>query len=323
MATTPEPTAPLEDDEASASRRKFLRRGAAAAAAAAAAGVTMSTPAGAANGSNLIIGQANTGTATTTLSGSQFRVTGGNGGISLFGANFTNNGIGVYGSAGDTTNVGTGVFGTSGNGSGVFGRGTTGVHGEGGTSTVRGIGLRGTASVGPQLKLDVGAGNGPPGGAWARGEFFTAANGLFYATQTGTGAGAGWVRLSSVLQPLASPVRAYDSRPGQLPVTGPKTQITAGVNRDIDLTGAGLLATTAKAALVNLTVTNTSAGGFLKVFQKGAAVPTASNINWSSAGLTLANSTFVALDANGFITVRCGGTGAATDFIVDILAFTF
>ena len=32
--------------------------------------------------------------------------------------------------------------------------------------------------------------------------------------------------------------------------------------------------------------------------------------------------TLVALDAGGLITIRCGGTSAQTDFIVDILGFT-
>ena len=125
-----------------------------------------------------------------------------------------------------------------------------------------------------------------------------------------------------MLQPLDSPIRAYDSRPGQLPVTGPKTKIAAGVNRDIDLTGAGLLPGAAVAALINLTVTNTSSGGgFLKAFKKGAAIPTASNINWSGSGQTIANSTLVALNPGGQITVRCGGTAALTDFIVDVIAY--
>lgn len=325
MAMAPDPTTPV-DEELSGSRRRFLRRGAAAAAAAAAAGVVMSQPAGAANGQAILIGQGNSGTAGTTLSGSSFGVSINQASANaLAGANIGSGGVGVHGSGGTDTITGTGVVGVSTIGTGVKGSAPygVGVHGEAGSTTLAGIGLRGTSAVGPQLLLDPNSLPGPPASSVSQGSFVARAGELWYATATGSGAAAGWVRLSSVLQPLPSPVRAYDSRVGTLPATGPKTQITAGVNRNVDLTGAGLLPTTAKAALINLTVANTSAaGGFLKVFKAGAAVPTGSNINWSSAGQSIANSTLVAVDAAGLITVRCGGTGAATDFIVDIIAFS-
>lgn len=313
-----------DDTGERADRRRFLQRGAAIAAAAAAAGVAAASPAGAADGGTMIIGATNNGSNATVLNGSAFNVRKDASNIgAVRGTNVANNGIGLYGIAGNSANSGVGVLGSAAQGTGVKGQSPygVGVHGEAGSTSLAGIGVLGSSGIGAQLRLVPNSLASPPAGSWSQGSFVARGGELWYATSTG--ANPAWVRLSSVLQPLPSPVRAYDSRPGTLPATGPKTPITTGVERDIDLTGGSLLPTAAKAAYINLTCVNTSAqGGFLKAFRNGAPNPSASNINWWTTGQIIANTTLVALDAGGLITIRCGGTSAQTDFIVDILGFT-
>lgn len=117
-------------------------------------------------------------------------------------------------------------------------------------------------------------------------------------------------------------MRAYDSRPGLVPTSVTKGKLAQNQVRTVDLTVGGGLPAGARAALVNLTVTGTSDGsGFLKVFKPGSPVPSASAINWSSGGQNIANSATVTVSPTGGLTVRCGGTGASTDVIVDVAGY--
>ena len=89
-----------QDDAESAGvgRRRFLRRGAITAAVAAAGAATVASPAGAADNDSILIGSANnahnTGSTTTTLSGSQFLALNGNGNVSLVGQHDASNATG-------------------------------------------------------------------------------------------------------------------------------------------------------------------------------------------------------------------------------------
>ena len=116
---------------------------------------------------------------------------------------------------------------------------------------------------------------------------------------------------------LESAGRVYDSRPGYTPTNVAKGRLVQNEVRTIDL-GPAPMPQAARAAVVNLTITDTSsAGGFLKVYKAGAAIPVASAINWTGAGQTIANSATVAV-GGGSINVRCGGNGASTHVIVDV-----
>jgi hypothetical protein len=127
-------------------RRSFLRLGAWTAAATAAAGVAGVATAGraeAANGGNFIIGQANTGTAITSLSGgSSLQVSGGNSYIitgtthaSIAGITTESGGAGVYGK--DSSSDGSAI--------GVWGDGKYGVLGRSNGETGGSQGVRGEA----------------------------------------------------------------------------------------------------------------------------------------------------------------------------------
>ncbi len=103
---------------------------------------------------------------------------------------------------------------------------------------------------------------------------------------TASGSPGSWTRLggastSGAQVLLNTPVRVYDSRPGNLPNVGSKTKLANGETRAIDTkaNSSGVPAG-ATGVLVNLTVVNTSASGFLAAFKAGASRPDASSINW-------------------------------------------
>ncbi|MEZ5142248.1 MAG: hypothetical protein R2726_06970 [Acidimicrobiales bacterium] len=71
--------------------------------------------------------------------------------------------------------------------------------------------------------------------------------------------------------------------------------------------------------LVNLTVVNTSASGFLTAYKPGGAVPAASTINWFTTGEIVANTTLVACDE---AIISCYvPPGSSTDVLVDVVGY--
>ncbi|GAA1188871.1 hypothetical protein F4556_004165 [Kitasatospora gansuensis] len=72
------------------------------------------------------------------------------------------------------------------------------------------------------------------------------------------------------------------------------------------------------AAILNVTVTNPSAPGFLTVYPYGTDRPLASNLNWVT-GQTIPNQVIVPIK-NGKISLYNGGGGDA-DFVVDVLGY--
>lgn len=135
-----------DDGAARSARRAFLRTGlgaAAGAAAATAAGVVGAGPAGAANGDPVNVGQTNSGTATTTLSGSQLSVTNGNGVVSVKASHTAANSLSVQ--ATNSGNGGTAVYAWADSANSLYGvwaksSGSTAVLGE---STASGGNARG------------------------------------------------------------------------------------------------------------------------------------------------------------------------------------
>ncbi len=100
-----------------------------------------------------------------------------------------------------------------------------------------------------------------------------------------------------------------------------------GVPRYDTRTGAGKLQpgeerivnvgapTVARAAVINLTVTETEAAGFVAAFSAGIDWPGNSSINWSSANQNIANGVICPLDSSGTIKIR-GGV-APTHVVID------
>jgi hypothetical protein len=106
------------------------------------------------------------------------------------------------------------------------------------------------------------------------------------------------------------PVRVLDTRPGSpIGVKGTRTLTVGGVN------GVPRFAT---AVILNVTVTNTSATSFLTVHPSTAALPNASDLNWS-AGQTIPNLVVATLGTTGAISIY--NQAGSVDVIVDLLGY--
>ena len=119
-------------------------------------------------------------------------------------------------------------------------------------------------------------------------------------------------------QVALTPARITDTRPGS---GWPNAGSTVGPNGslDIQVTGAGGVPLTgASAAILNVTVTNTTASSVLTVWPTGVTQPTASNLNWV-AGQTVPNRVIVPIGTGGKVSVY--NVRGATDVIVDISGY--
>ena len=128
-----------------------------------------------------------------------------------------------------------------------------------------------------------------------------------------------------------TPFRAYDSRAAN-PV-GNVGPIAVGQNRVVSVKDArdsagvviqlSAVPLDAKSVAANITITGTvGTFGYLTVNPGGDTVVRASTVNWSAAGLTIANGVTVTLNASRELTVICGGAvGNATQFIIDITGY--
>lgn len=111
--------------------------------------------------------------------------------------------------------------------------------------------------------------------------------------------------------PLGTAVRAYDTRDNTGVAAG---TIRAGTTRYIDLgiaTDHGRI----KAALVNMTMVDSSGAGYVVASEGRTEHPQSSNLN-ASAGEVAANTSIVPIDAAGKIIVYASVT---TDLVVDVL----
>jgi hypothetical protein len=106
--------------------------------------------------------------------------------------------------------------------------------------------------------------------------------------------------------PLPAPARVVDTRSG----TG-GSRLAAGGTLKIDL--SSVVAATASAAAVNLTVDGASAGGYLTAWACGGSAPTVSSLNYAARSPRAAHAV-VTLDHGRF----CLTSKAATDVIVDV-----
>lgn len=127
---------------------------------------------------------------------------------------------------------------------------------------------------------------------------------------------AGWYSGSETdaagrFEPLV-PSRILDTRDG----TGGGVRLGAGESLDLQVAGrGGIPATGVEAATMNVTVTGTSAAGYLTVHPTGVARPLASTITFAQ-NATVAIRSMVKLGAGGKVTIY-NGLGSA-DVIVDV-----
>jgi hypothetical protein len=110
-----------------------------------------------------------------------------------------------------------------------------------------------------------------------------------------------------------TPARILDSR-----TTGGK--FASNETRDLTILGAGgLPASNVSAVVLNVTVTETTANGYLTVFPSATIKPLASNLNWTP-GLTIPNLVTVQVGVNGKVSIYEAGAGTS-QVIVDVAGY--
>ncbi len=111
---------------------------------------------------------------------------------------------------------------------------------------------------------------------------------------------------TGVFVPFAGAARVYDSRTGAGKLAG-------GAERVIPLGVPG----TVKAAVFNITVTETETAGFVACFKADIAWPGNSSVNWYEGGANTANLVICAVDATGAIKIRGGNDD--THVVIDLI----
>ena len=112
-----------------------------------------------------------------------------------------------------------------------------------------------------------------------------------------------------------SPCRVLDTRNPTGPYGGPA--IAANTSRTFAFGGRCGIPTTAKAASLNVTVTQPTAGGYVRLYPSGASMPLVSSVNYS-AGRTRGNSASVGLGTNTGLVVRCDQSSGNVHVIIDV-----
>ena len=141
--------------------------------------------------------------------------------------------------------------------------------------------------------------------------------GVAVASPAGVGVAAD---ATSRFVPLA-PTRVLDTRPGEDPADdGASGVVAAGGQVRVQLTGrAGLPSSGVSAVVLNVTMTEASAPGFVQVLPSGNTdIGRVSNLNVESAGQTIANQVTVPVGADGAVSIYTQGGG---QLIADVFGY--
>jgi hypothetical protein len=167
------------------------------------------------------------------------------------------------------------------------------------------------------------SGPAPSGNYGFRGVLLVDAAGDWWAATVDSDTDAGWRKLAGPntagqLHVLASPVRVYDSRPGEPPTAiGPKVPTEINVVRIVNTSGnASGVPANARAVLINLTIIGPQGPGFGSAWATGP-FPGTSSVNFA-AGQTVGATTVVGCGPSATIQVL---TNAVADFVVDVIGF--
>ena len=131
-----------------------------------------------------------------------------------------------------------------------------------------------------------------------------------------------------------TPFRVFDTRlcGGVCVKVAQGTPRTFNVKDSIDVVTGAVLGTDVVpvgtvAVAYNLTVTQTEGAGYIAILPGGTTTVTASAINWTSSGVTIANGGIVVFGSGANerkVTLVCGGAGGArAHVILDITGFFF
>lgn len=115
-----------------------------------------------------------------------------------------------------------------------------------------------------------------------------------------------------------TPCRMVDTRGATGPYGAPA--LAAGANRTFVAAGQCGIPSDAVAVALNLTATEPTGQGDLRIFPAGGGLPLVSSLNWS-AGQTRANNAVVGLGAAGDLTVHPDQVGGTVQLVIDVNGF--
>lgn len=108
-----------------------------------------------------------------------------------------------------------------------------------------------------------------------------------------------------------SPQRLLDTRNGS-------AKLGANATKELKVTGVGGVPTSAKAVVLNMTVTGPTSPSFLTVYPTGTPLPKASNLNFA-ANQTVPNQVIASVGERGTITIY--NQAGSTDLIADLVGW--
>ena len=114
-------------------------------------------------------------------------------------------------------------------------------------------------------------------------------------------------------QPLAQQTRLLDTR-----TTGSKLAFQHTLS--LKVAGVAGVPMGAGSVVLNVTSTNATRNGHLRVYPAGTALPFASNVNFTP-NRTVANEVVVAPNAAGLVSIFNGGPDGTTDVVVDVIGY--
>ena len=115
-----------------------------------------------------------------------------------------------------------------------------------------------------------------------------------------------------------TPCRVADTRNAAGPYGGPA--LNANTSRSFTVTGQCGIPSTAEAIALNVTVTDATAPGDLRLYPTGYAQPSTTGINYL-AGKTRANNGSYALGTNGGLTMHCDQASGTVNVILDVFGY--
>jgi hypothetical protein len=302
-------------DPASMPRRGMLRTVGAAAAGVAVGSLAFAKPAGATDGNSIVIGNAaQTAESPTAL----IRNSVGYSATPAVGTFHVTDNI-------SQTGVGLGIVScitavASGNGSTVA---------FAGTGSAYGAKLDGPVPLKLTDSTDSAA---PTSAAGFAGEFKVVNGDLWFCSRTVDSNDAIWRRLSGVAVAggfvALDPTRAYDSRLAAYTPNGlmsPNSNRVISVKDGHDAAGAvsipNVVPAGATAVTYNVTVTGTTDANFIAVTPGNASGFTASTVNWSGPGISIANGGVCKLDSSRQLKVFMGDQPGSAHIIVDVTGY--
>ena len=114
-----------------------------------------------------------------------------------------------------------------------------------------------------------------------------------------------------------NPIRILDTRPNSGYI-GQGINLLSGASLSLQISGVNGVPITTTAAAINVTVTDTNAGGYLSITPTNSV--STSDVNWTNSGQSVANIDIATLSSSGSIVIT-NGSPMSVDVVVDLLGY--